>query len=287
MTDYQNEHFVFQKRRTLSELFTDSFIYFRQNSSSFITAFAVLVLPILLLDSGLATINEINNPSPADQDFLSSLRPSSPLGFLSNIFGLITSCFMIIIVTGHIHMRRKGEQEITLSDYFGLISEYFGRILGISIVVNIATWFSLIGFIVGALIVGVKLALAEITGILEDNRTGEAMEWSWNYTKNQWWNTLGVLMAFGIPLLAFSFMILIPQYIVLEVFFGAGIISADSYGMAELFILQTPYFMTTFLQFFLLLGLTLFYFDLKEQKEGTSIIEKIDELKSGDTSAIQ
>ncbi|MFV1883624.1 MAG: hypothetical protein ACMZ7B_03970 [Balneola sp.] len=287
MTDPQTEKFVFQKRRSLSELFSDSFLYFRQNSRSFITAFAVLILPILFLDSGLATINELNNPAPADQDFLSSLRPSSPLGLLSNIFGLITSSFMVIIVTGHIQMRRSGEHEITLSDYFGLISEYFGRIVGISIVVNLATWVGLIAFIVGAIYVGVKLALASITGILEDNRTGEAIEWSWNYTKDQWWNTLGVLFALWIPLLAFSFMILIPQYIILEILFGAGVISVESYNIADVFILQTPYFMTTFLQFFLVLGLSLFYFDLKEQKEGTSIIEKIDDLNSGDAPSFQ
>ncbi len=286
MKDYQGYDFTFQKRRTLSEIFTDSFQYFRQNSTSFLTAFAVFVLPVLLLDSTITTVSEINNPGPSDEGFLSSLTPSSPLGFLSNTFGLITTTFLIIIVTGHIHLRKSGEQEITMANYFDLINEYFWRILGISIVVNIATWFSLIGFVIGALIVGVKLALAEITGILEDNRSSEALEWSWNYTKEQWWNTFAVLLAFGIPLFAFSFMILIPQYIVLELLFSTGVISSSIYDIIELIILQTPYFMITFLQLFMLLGLTFFYFDLKERKEGTSIIKKIDDIKPKDASSV-
>lgn len=276
-----NTTFEFQKKRTNSELFSDSIAYFRIHSKSFLLGFTVLILPVVLIDMAIMTVNEINNPL-AETSFLDTIRPSTPSGLISNIFSLIVSSFAIIIVTAQIKLIQSGEESVPLSYYFEVIPEYFWRIIGISILVNIATMLSLIGFIVGALFVGVKLSLSAISGVLEENQATEALEWSWNITKDQWWNTFAVIFYFGAVMVLFSYLILVPLYIMLEIAFGFGIITEATYPIAETIILQFPYLMTSFLQLFYMLGLTLYYFSIKEIKEGTGMISKIDELNIQD-----
>ncbi|RNC79401.1 MAG: hypothetical protein ED557_15075 [Balneola sp.] len=273
--------FEFQKRRNLSELFSDSLAYFRLHSKSFLLGFSVFILPIILIDSTITAVYEINNPN-AEVTFLDIIRPSTPLGFISNILGLISSVFSIIIVTGQVKQIRDGADSVPLSYYFDVIHEYFWRIIGISILVNIATTVSVIAFVVGALFVGVKLSLSSISGILEDNRSTQALEWSWNITKDQWWNTCAVLIIFGTVMFLSSFLILVPLYIVLEIGSALGIITGFAYVVVETIILQFPFLMISFLQMFYMLGLTFYYFNLKELKEGTGMISKIDELSARD-----
>jgi hypothetical protein len=71
-------------------------------------------------------------------------------------------------------------------------------LIGLSIVVTLLTILGLIGLIVGAIFVGVALALSTPSYILEGGSITTAMQRSWHLVRGAWWRTFGILLLTAI-----------------------------------------------------------------------------------------
>jgi hypothetical protein len=273
------EKIELKKARDFGELINDTFKFTRQNLKpllkSFFTicGFFMLATVVLGIMQQLKMAVLMTNPQELYKNgyFNSSIFNFSyfltvfvaMLNYMS--ISLTTLCFVSLYI-------KKGNQPPSAEEVWKSFKNFFLKFLGSSLVLNLLF---LVGFML-CILPGIYLfpIIYLITAIivLEDANLGSAFDRGFKLIKDQWFTTFGALIIITIIVVSCMGIVAFPISIIHSI---NAMVSRGQLSMS--LTILTVVIQTLCSVFFILpiITISLSYFSLKEEKDGTGLTERI------------
>ncbi|MCG8373588.1 MAG: hypothetical protein MI700_08655 [Balneolales bacterium] len=277
-------NFTLRKSRDFGDVIGDSFTYFRYHFSSLGKGLVLFSLPVIILSGILigSAMGEVISITETGTE----PGPEELIGFGFNFFGglvllMVTLVVIIQIVFMHIRLVDEGHSNQSIS--VGMLLQDFPRnffgLIGLFIVISLASMIGALFFIIPGIYVATKLSLAPAIFIIEEEDFGDALSKSWSITQDYWWFTFGVSFVMSLITNIVSNVVIVPFYIIIMlVTFGTGEPDLELFSMLFSIMYALMMVFVGLLYCFPITSQALVYFHLDETKTGRSLSERIDSL---------
>ncbi|MEO6524734.1 MAG: hypothetical protein ABIN91_23820 [Mucilaginibacter sp.] len=255
--------------REFGDIISDSFVILKQNFQPLLKAYLVICGPFLVTGI-LVTIMFNSQNSYAG----SSTSLFSFWGLLSFVFNILDYTALILTTLSYlVFYKEKGNQAPTIMEVWGYFRYYFFRVVGTQFLLT----FGLIMGIIMCFIPGIYLlpilGLVIPVMVVENANAEYSIKRAFKIIKGNWWMVFGVILLLSIIVSTiFIVIIVIPAVI----FYGGtewltGKSMSTPLNIAEAIIIH----ISQILWMLPIIGLTLVYYTLTEQKESNSLINRI------------
>jgi len=308
------QKFEFEKSREFGDVIGDSFQFIVKNFKQIILGFGLFVAPLMIL-GGLFMATMWSSVMKMMMDPLSA-NPEMDSSMVGGMFGFyvffgLASTVLYAFVYGFIQKYMEMDTPPKAMDVWNLLPKYTARIfLFIVVLILIYTGPIVpIAILVGGLIngggavagglvallifllvplyiyVSVPITLAPFIYVHERTGIFEAIRRAFRLVKGKWWMSFAVLLVLVILASIVSYILAIPYYIIM--FAGMLGSSLSDSGTAGSGTWTSISFMLMMLgsllgSIYYIVGFVLHYFSLREQKEGTKLMERIESLGTDD-----
>lgn len=280
------------KPRDFGETITDTFGFIKQNFKPLLKYFFIFCGFFLFGTFALTVLTEVKALS-----FASYARDSfNDSGTLSRVFSMLGGYLLLLVfivlnysainvmVLCFMTLYKQKQNEIpTTEEMWGYFKYYYLRVLGSSVLLYILM---VIGFLF-CLIPGIYLspifALVPAIMVVENGSFGYSFNQSFKLIKDNWWVTFGIIIVMYIILYVLNLFISIPSLIlgIGNVFLHMRDTQAVSLPLAIMVsLLQTVEFA---FQMLMVVAVGMCYFSLTEGKEGTGLMERINQFGAGES----
>lgn len=275
-----------RRGRDFGEIISDTFGYFRVHFKSLGKGLILFSLPMIILSgiligSGFGESLEASTMQAGQEPPLNEL---ASMGFkiMAGAFLLMITMVVIIqICFKHVQFIDEGidtneiEMGMLLEDFF---RNFFG-LIGLFIVIGVATMIGFLLLIIPGIYVATKLSLAPSIFIIENEDFGEALSRSWQVTQDNWWFTFGVSFVMSLIVNVITNIVVVPFYlIVMVVAFSSGSPDAGLFSTLFSIMYGLMMIMVGLLYCFPLISQAMVYFSLYEAKSGNTLSQRIDSL---------
>lgn len=208
----------FRKKREIGDIYTDSFLFIRQEHKPLSKLIAVYVLPFMVM-YGFVQIylqkNVISKIDFTDQEALfANIGPIYLNIFLFSLFGLFVQSLLIAAYYTYIEAYvNKGKGNFDLADITPQLFSKGLLAIGASLVIFIVVIFGLILCIVPGIYFANSLSLAFIILIFEKKGLGNALMRSTFLVNTQWWSTFLINITGIILIWTARFVMSVPAVI--------------------------------------------------------------------------
>ncbi len=266
----------FRKVRDFGEIINDTFVFLKQLGKPLLKSI-FMICGIIILAQGLTTIlykvkvgNIVSNGVPAF---------STIFGWeyiASVIIGLISYTIISLTTLSFIHVyKEKGNEAPTTEEVWTFVKFYMFRLTFITLLLSVI---AVVGFVlcfIPGFYLWPILSLIFPIMLIEGSSFGDAFSKSFKLIKGNWWPTFGVQVIMYFLFYAVVFILSIPSLIVggVDIFLKPGATSSISTSLTTL--------LSVFGYIGLIfptIGITFSYYSLTEQKEGTGLLERINNL---------
>ena len=308
----QNE-LILNQRRDFGDVLGDSATFLKTNFNPILSVFLTLVVPLLLapllllMATGLLSsfIEQISGEAMmnGNQDALAFSFVIGMLGFLL-IYFLAYMALNLTVFGAFIAYEDNGNMKVTTAQIRENMKAYFGNyfvsllvlLVGLIVLYIMAIVIVMIGAQLGVavtiimsivmfcLYVWVAIVISNYSWIRirENLGVGVALERSFALIKKNWWSMLGILLVASIAVSICSYVFSIPFYI-FTFMTGASIADGEGMNTGMMAIIGGLSFFiyllgSLFLQQYVTACSVFKYFDLVEQRDGSSVSAQIDQL---------
>ena len=286
-----------RKIRDFGETLSDTIQFLKFNWKKLITLYAIFVVPFLLVAallgaSSFATL--FGSISGLNTNGFSSITSAlSPQLFIAVLLMFLSACAfgtVIFLYMKQYELNGGRQPEISeigkqflpklLSNFmYSLISILFFFALALLAIIPIIGW---IACIVGCFYLVITFSLLYPINTIEDPGFGIPISRSFSLIKNKWWYTFGYLIILTMIYYFFSMII----GLVVNLIFG---FSSVNFLESDGSVFTKRYFLVTGISaviqqiFYILIytGIGIHYYSLREEKEGTGLDERLDQLGEG------
>ena len=213
-------------------------------------------------------------------------NPNEFMSFGLNFFAgflllMITLVVIIQIVFMHIRLVDEGHSNDDIS--VGMLMQDFARnffgLIGLFVVVSIASMVGFLFFIIPGVYVATKLSLAPAIYVIDQEDFGDSLSISWNVTRDYWWFTFGVSFVMSLIMNVVSNVVIVPFYIIIMVVtFGSGEPDLELFSTLFSILYALMMIIIGLLYCFPITSQALVYFHLDETKTGRSLSDRLDAL---------
>lgn len=288
------------KARDFSEIINDTFLFIRQNFKPLINCFFTfcgffIIASIATLFMQQLRVEEaMNSVNSFDHDAITSFSYASRLKFLGwdyilvLLFSLLNSVMISTTVYSYMALYKEKSGVIpTTHEVWGYIRYYFLRILGATVVMAILL---ILGFVF-CLVPGIYLfpifGLVAPLMIFENTSFGYAFNQSFRLIKNYWWTTFGAIFVIVIIVYFCSAFVMVP--VTLVRLSGLFLHPQNGLHTSAGITLLTTILQALCTVFHILANVTvaLCYFNLTEVKEGTGLLDRMQNFGNPDAPGDQ
>lgn len=283
------------KPRDFGEIINDTFIFIRQNfkpllkyffifNGFFIIATSATSVLMQMKTNGLFT--NISDPNRFDNGFSAYSSIIINVVLLA-IFLLLEYVSITVIVLCYIALYKQKQNTVpTVDEMWGYFKYYFLKVLGSSFLIFIVVMVGcMLCFIPGIYLYPIMALVLPIM-VVENTSFGYAFSHSFKLIKNNWWVTFGTLVVIYIIIYVANLVVVIPTVILNA---GNMFVRLTKGGPP----LTLPVaIITTLLQqvthiflIIMIVAMALCYFNLTETKEGTGLIERMNQFGSSGPDA--
>jgi len=282
------------KPRDFGETVSDTFAFIKQNFKPLLKYFFIFCGFFLFATFALLVLTEVKALSFASYSAsVDSFNESSNLSRALSLLGgyLVLMIFIVlnyvaINVTVLCYMtlyKQKQNTVPTTEEMWGYFKYFYLRVLGSSVLLYILM---IIGFAF-CLIPGIYLspifALIPCIMIMENTSFGYAFNQSFRLIKDNWWVTFGVIVVIYIILYVVNLFISIPAII-----FGVGNVflnlkNSRALSLPVAIIISLLRTVEYVFQMLIVVAVGLCYFNLHESKEGTGLLDRINQFGTGES----
>ena len=208
----------FRKKREISDIFTDSFEFIRQEFKPISKLVAVYVLPFMLLYGVVQVYLQKNIISKIDftdtESLFENIGPVYLNVFLFALFGLFVQSLLIATYYSYIEVYvKKGKGNFDLAEITPQLFSNGLLAIGASLVIFIIVMFGLIMCFIPGIYFANTFSIAFIILIFEKKGLGNALIRSALLVKSQWWNTFLINIVGLIIIWVVSLIMSIPTMI--------------------------------------------------------------------------
>lgn len=266
----------FRQVRDFGEIINDTFVFLKQLGKPLLKSI-IMICGIIVLAQGLASVlykikvgSALGGGMPA---------VSSVFGwewFISLVIGLISYTMIALTTLSFIHLyKEKGNDAPTTLEVWLWVKTYLFSFTFISLLLSMITIFGFMLCFIPGFYLWPVLSLVFPIMLIEGASFGYSFNKSFRLIKGNWWPTFGVQVIMFFLMYAVFFILSIPALIVN----GVDIFLKPEASMS------VGNFFTTFLSVFGYIGLilptigiTFSYYSMIEQKDGTGLIDRINNL---------
>lgn len=288
--------FQLLKPRDFGELVNDTFVFARQNLKPLLKVFftfcgifllASIIIGCLKQVQAVNMINSINTIDSENSRVFSSFSGSNiTLGVLSSIASILFYVMMIVSILSYIALyREKGGVPPTPDEVWGYIKYYFLRTLGGGIVVGILLILGCVLCLIPGIYLYPILSLIIPLMIFENTSFGYAFNQSFRLIKDYWWRTFGAIFIVSLIIGIISFVVILPASIATGVGIFLHRTNSDHFSALSVITLTVLSQLCSVLSILHLITVALCYFSLTEIKEGTGLMDRMENFGTDDGPA--
>ncbi|MFY0685204.1 MAG: hypothetical protein JXR20_11665 [Balneola sp.] len=285
--------FELRKARDFGQTITDTFTYIRIHFRTLGKALFLFVFPIVIISGILVSSSfmsvfdfaEMNPDQPVDPITLGNDVSSFLAKFFIGMLLFMANFILINVITfKHMELADNGVEDIETGMLLQDFARNFFGVLGLVSVIAIATFIGFLFLILPGIYVAIKLSLAPIIFITEGEDFGDSLAKSWEVTQDYWWFTFGMSFVMGIIMNFASYIFIIPMYILIGV---VSFTTVANDGSSIETIISALYGLSIVVPALLycmpITSQALVYFNIKERKTGSSMMDKIESLGDQNT----
>jgi hypothetical protein len=233
----------------------------------------------ILLQIKAINLVDSYNPDNFEQNGFSRVFSLVWAYLILAVFILLQIVALNVTILSFITLYKQKNNTIpTSEEMWGYIKYFYLRILGASIVLYLLIGLGMVFCLLPGIYLLVVFALVPPVMIIENTSFGYAFNKSFRLIKDNWWVTFGVIVVIWIVLYVLNLAISIPSMIL-----GAGNVflhitkhsTALSLPVAIITTLVSS--ITYFFNILMIVAVSLCYFNLSETKEGTGLMERINQ----------
>jgi len=283
------------KPRDFGELISDTFTFIKQNLKPLLKFFfifcgffvvATAASTILLAVRAMNLVQSVDPNDFDSQTVFGRFLPLLWVYLLLAVFVILQAVtFNVMVLSFMTIYKQKRNVPPTTEEMWGYIKFYFLRILGSSILLYILLIFGLLFCFIPGIYLAPIFALVPAIMIMENTSFGYAFNQSFKLIRDNWWVTFGVFVVVYIILAVLNYIVNLPATIL-----GAGNLflhltskTSAPLSLTAIVLSAVLQSFTYFFQILLLVAVGLCYYNLSESKEGTSLMERMDEFGKGST----
>ena len=218
----------FKKKREIGDIFTDSFLFLKQEIKPLSKLFVFYVLPFVLVYAVLQVYMQkeimgridINDP----EMFLENLKPIYLNLLIPSFFGLFVNSLLAGTFYTYIDFYiKKGKGNFEIHEITEALFSNSLMVLGAILLLFVITIFGFTMFILPGIYLANTLSLALFIIIFEKKGIGNAFSRSWYLVNKQWVNTFLINLSGLLIIWGTSLFFLIPSMIAGSVITFTGI----------------------------------------------------------------
>ncbi|MFW5889980.1 MAG: hypothetical protein ACOCTO_01170 [Marinilabiliaceae bacterium] len=276
-----------KKERDFSDVFNAAF--------SFISSEAGRLFRVIALYAGVPVIIAVIMSAYYARDTMTSIfhvmngandmsQPDTGLVLLTILFGVVAQLFLMGLVPAYMaEYEQKGKDGFRADDVWQRFARNFGSVAGFGILSLVIIIVGFVLFLIPGIYLSVPLSFILYVLLIENKKGGALFSRCFQLVRSQWWKTFGILLLAYLILAIVSGIFSLPSAIVagIEGFLvGSGekeVMESNSLAV----ILATIF--SGLGQYILYPGLYVVvafqYYNLREQKDRESLMEKVSEIK--------
>lgn len=302
-------NFEFQKKRDFGAVIGDSLQFFTRNFKSFLLGFLIYIGPFFLIGAlgmvylGRQFMSLMDPVSAADGLFevVGATFLVIPLIFLASIFMIAFTCAMAQKhqnnaqpplaneIWPYVRKNLWPATKAILTVFFLIALPYaLILIVGVSMNAEIALAVLIFLSLPVVLYFMVPLTIYVILQVLENKPVVESLKRSFFLVRERWWNTFAVYLVLSILASIASYIFILPAYIIFFIQTMGSLQSGQlspEFGLWLGIIYACGFLGSLFAGMYQVTGIILQYFSLKEQKEGTGLLQRIQHLDTPSNEA--
>lgn len=302
----EKPRFEFQRYREFGDIIGDSFTFLIKNLKPLALGFLVFVVPLFLI--GSLVMLPVMNILSGEFDDINTLNPfMTSFASLFFMFATILGSLMLyaLVYSLIIAYQEHPDEELTVSLLWNYVPKAFSKVLLVTLVV--------IGvLVIGSLVIfGLTSIISPVLGVLvmlplmfvlmyfmikfvftpfiffsENTNLGESFSRSSYLVKDQWWWTFLILVVVSLIASLVSYIFVLPA----TLYMGASSFLSTEPGelmgapsTMALIIYGLSMIGSLFTSAYTVVGIVLQYYSLREKKEGTSLMDRIEQIGSGNS----
>jgi MFS family permease len=296
----------FQRYREFGDIIGDSFTFLIKNLKPLALGFLVFVVPLFLL--GALAMLPIMKIVSSEFDDISTLNPfmtsfTSLFFMLATILGSLMLYALVYSLI--IAYQEHPDEELTVSLLWDYVPKAFGKVFLVTMVILGAI------LVVGLFVFGLSSIVSPVLGVLlmlplmflimyfmikyiftpfiffsENTNLGESFSRSSYLVQDQWWWTFLVLVVVSLIASLVSYIFVLPA----TLYMGASSFLSTEPGelmgtpsTSALIIYGVSMIGSLFTNAYTVVGIVLQYYSLREKKEGTSLMDRIEQIGTGNS----
>ncbi|MBE9586707.1 glycerophosphoryl diester phosphodiesterase membrane domain-containing protein [Mucilaginibacter sp. JRF] len=290
-------HFELRRVRDFGENISDSFTFFKDHFKALmkpllvICGFFILINTIAYANMQTAAIDNavdtMNGQTTPDNVFSVQNRLTSQflgMGIFYVCFTFfVLSIFLVTYSYVAIYNDKTDGEKPTLLEVWGYFKYYFFRALGGSIVITLLTIAGMFLCLIPGIYLSVVFSLFLPIMVMENGSFSHAFNKCFQLIKSNWWITFGIIIVVSIMLSIAGAIVSLPV---------SGLMLSKMFLKMDLPTFPILLFFSLLVSIFYLayslmaISISLCYFSYEEQKEGTGILNRINNLgeKGPDTA---
>jgi hypothetical protein len=274
-----------RKLRDFGQIINDSFTFLKENFKPLFKALLIICGFFIVVSTVSTVFTYLNMGSMANFNVNSYEVVQKPFAYflsalLSAFFLILTQAFINLVTLCYISVYlQKNNSTPTLAEIWGYFKYYFFRVLGSGILI-----FFLLGIgLVFCLIPGIYLFpicyLILPVIVIENSSFGYAFNKSFKLIKNNWWLVFGVIFIMSLIIGVASSIVGIPITVIT---LGGKFLSLKSFTVPLVILFSILRNILLLAYVLPAIAVCLCYFNLSEEKEGTGLISRIENIGKKD-----
>jgi hypothetical protein len=278
------------KPRDFGETISDTFGFIKQNFKPLLKYFFIFCGFFLFATFALTVLTEVKALSFASyrgdsfDDANGLSRFFSLMGgyLLLFVFLVLNYVAINVMVLCFMTLYKQKQNEIpTTEEMWGYFKYYYLRVLGSSVLLYILMCIGFLFCLIPGIYLSPIFALVPAIMVMENGSLGYSFNQSFKLIKDNWWVTFGIIVVMYIILYVLNLFVSIPSFVlgIGNVFLHMRDSQALSLPVAIMIaLLQTVEYV---FQILMVVAVGLCYFSLHESKEGTGLMERINQFGAG------
>ena len=287
------------KPRDFGEIISDTFTFIRQNLKPLLKYFFIFsgffilastATTVMIQVKAIGVFNNFATDGSNDANVFANASYIIINALLAMVFILLEYISITVTVLCYMALYKQKQNAVpTVEEMWGYFKFYFFKVLGSSIVIYFVVGIGTVFCIIPGVYLYAIMALVLPIMVIENTSFGYAFNQSFRLIKDNWWVTFGVLVVIFIIIYVASIFVTIPSAVLnagnifihltkgTQVTLPIAILSAILQEVSHVFHIIT------------VVGAALCYFNLTESKEGTGLIERMNQFGAAkpDTDSTQ
>jgi hypothetical protein len=170
----------------------------------------------------------------------------------------------------------------TTEEMWGFVKYYYLKVLGSGIVIGLLVLFASVFCLIPGIYLYPIMALVLPIMVIENTSFGYAFNQSFRLIKDNWWSTFGVLVVIFIVLYVASMILVVPASLLSMGSLFFHFTKGDNTSKVIAVIVAVLQSVVYVFQILMTTAACICYFSLTENKEGTGLLERINQFGTGE-----